>query len=226
MLGSTSQGVEFRVLWKSPHLRRGEAQHAIDGDLERTDRGVEIDRGALLLGPHELHVQGVVGNDPLRETTALTVQLKSPEPALLIAVAGYTGFIPQGATTIDIEANASPEGIRLETLAADLGEARLRASGLISVAGDLAGPINYVYQRGPDGRQYAVGGSVGIQASVLSGDPAEAARKAGRLAAAANAATNPSAQDYAAARQAYALGSQLGATPPPNENDRGLSLSL
>lgn len=86
-----------------------------------------------------------------------------------------------------------------------------------AVAGDLAGPINYVYQTGPDGRQYAVGGSVGIQTAALSGDPAEVRRQAGRVAAAANAATNPSAQDYAAARQAYALGSQLNAPPPASE---------
>ncbi len=95
-----------------------------------------------------------------------------------------------------------------------------------AVAGDLAGPINYTYQRGPDGRAYAVGGSVGIQASTLSGDPAEAARKAGRLATAANAATNPSAQDYAAARQAYALGSQLGQPSPRDEETAGVRLTL
>ena len=95
-----------------------------------------------------------------------------------------------------------------------------------AVAGDLAGPINYTFQRGPDGRQYAVGGSVGIQASVLSGDPAEAARKAGRMAAAANAATNPSSQDYAAAREAYAFGSQLGRTPPRNEGADGIHMKI
>lgn len=95
-----------------------------------------------------------------------------------------------------------------------------------AVAGDLAGPINYVYQRGPDGRQYAVGGSVGIQSSVTSGDPAEAKRQAGRIAAAANAATNPSAQDYAAARQAYALGSQLGVPKLHDERSNGTNLIL
>ena len=95
-----------------------------------------------------------------------------------------------------------------------------------AVAGDLAGPIDYIYQRGPDGRQYAVGGSVGIQASASSGDPAEAERKAGRMAAAANAATNPSAQDYAAARQAYAFGSQLGQDPLQREASSGLDLVL
>lgn len=95
-----------------------------------------------------------------------------------------------------------------------------------AVAGDLAGPINYVYQLGPDGRQYAVGGSVGIQAQTLSGNPDEAKRLAGRMAAAANAATNPSAQDYAAARQAYALGSQLGDTPSAADPRPERSLTL
>ncbi|MEM8950817.1 MAG: putative metalloprotease CJM1_0395 family protein [Pseudomonadota bacterium] len=94
-----------------------------------------------------------------------------------------------------------------------------------AVAGDLAGPINYTFQRGPDGRQYAVGGSVGIQASVLSGDPAEAARKAGRMAAAANAATNPSLQDYAAAREAYAFGSQLS-QPQREEEAAGIRVDI
>ncbi len=95
-----------------------------------------------------------------------------------------------------------------------------------AVAGDLAGPINYVYQLGPDGRQYAVGGSVGVRTSVTSGDPAETQRQAGRLAAAANAATNPSAQDYAVARQAYALGSQLNAPTASSERETGLDLLL
>lgn len=95
-----------------------------------------------------------------------------------------------------------------------------------AVAGDLAGPINYVYQRGPDGRQYAVGGSVGVSTSVTSGNPEDVRRQAGRLAAAANAATNPSAQDYAVARQAYALGSQLNAAPESSERETGFSLLL
>ena len=74
-----------------------------------------------------------------------------------------------------------------------------------AVAGDLAGPISYVYQRGPDGRQYAVGGSVPIKARVLSGDPQEAASLGARVSAAAQAATNPSGADLAAARLGYGL---------------------
>ena len=70
-------------------------------------------------------------------------------------------------------------------------------------AGDLAGPISYTTVTGPDGRSYAVGGSVSIRAQAVSGDPAEAERIGARLAAAAHAAVNPSAQDLSVARQGY-----------------------
>ena len=74
-----------------------------------------------------------------------------------------------------------------------------------AVAGDLAGPISYVTQRGPDGRLYAIGGSVPIEARVATGDPAEARRLGARVAAAAQAATNPSGADLTAARRGYGL---------------------
>lgn len=72
-----------------------------------------------------------------------------------------------------------------------------------AAAGAAAGPISYTYATGPDGRQYAVGGSVSVRISNPSGDPAEHARAASRLSHAANAAHNPSAADLAAARKGY-----------------------
>ena len=77
-----------------------------------------------------------------------------------------------------------------------------------AAAGDLAGPISYVYQRGPDGQLYAVGGSVPIKAQSLSGDPNDAEALGGRIAAAAHAATNPSGADLAAARSGYGMQGQ------------------
>ena len=79
-----------------------------------------------------------------------------------------------------------------------------------AVAGDLAGPISYSYRLGPDGRIYAVGGSVPLEAQNLSGDPREAERLGSRMAAAAHAATNPSGADLAAARNGYGLQGQGG----------------
>ncbi len=77
-----------------------------------------------------------------------------------------------------------------------------------AVAGNLAGPIQYVYQTGPDGRAYAVGGSVPIRTSAASGGPEQIARAGAKLAAAAHAATNPSAADLRVAREAYRLAAQ------------------
>lgn len=77
-----------------------------------------------------------------------------------------------------------------------------------AAAGDLAGPIAYTYQTGPDGRRYAVGGSVPIHARVVSGDPAELASIGARLAAAGQAASNPSGADLAVARAGYGLAAE------------------
>ena len=82
-------------------------------------------------------------------------------------------------------------------------------------AGDLAGPISYTTVTGPDGRSYAVGGSVGIRAQVASGDPAEAERIGARLTAAAHAAVNPSAQDLSVARQGYGFAEAMTSEQRP-----------
>ena len=79
-------------------------------------------------------------------------------------------------------------------------------------AGDLAGPISYTTVTGPDGRSYAVGGSVSIRAQAVSGDPAEAEHIGARLAAAAHAAVNPSAQDLSVARQGYGFAEAMTST--------------
>lgn len=94
-------------------------------------------------------------------------------------------------------------------------------------AGSLAGPISYVYRRGPDGRRYAVGGSVPITIRSVTGDPAEARRLGGKLAAAALAATNPSAADLAAAARAYRFGGAETVefrADSPSEAKRGSTL--
>lgn len=84
-------------------------------------------------------------------------------------------------------------------------------------AGTLAGPISYIYRIGPDGRQYAVGGSVPISAAAVTGDPAELRRLGARLEAAALAAVNPSAQDLSAARAGVRLYGQAVELAKPRQ---------
>ena len=81
-----------------------------------------------------------------------------------------------------------------------------------AVADDLAQGVADVDQRGPDGRHPAAGGAVGSHATLASGDPAE--RIGDRLAAAASASTNPSAQDYATLRLGLRLYAQAGTEAP------------
>ena len=95
------------------------------------------------------------------------------------------------------------ERAAVEALRQRDAQVRQEETAHAGTAGSLAGPIAYVYQRGPDGRQYAVGGSVPISAQTVTGDPDEARRIGGRIAAAALAATNPSAADLSAAARAY-----------------------
>jgi len=69
-----------------------------------------------------------------------------------------------------------------------------------------SGP-SYQYEIGPDGKGYAVSGSVGIDTSPVKGDPKATITKMQTVVAAAMAPAQPSGQDYkvaAAARQAEA----------------------
>ena len=87
-----------------------------------------------------------------------------------------------------------------------------------------SGP-SYEYELGPDGKGYAVGGSVGIDTSPVGGDPEATIAKMQVVAAAALAPAKPSGQDLkvaAAARQAEAKARselvQLQAEQPKNND--------
>ncbi len=67
----------------------------------------------------------------------------------------------------------------------------------------LGGP-SFSYQRGPDGRQYAVGGEVQIDTAPVAGDPQATLQKMQQVQRAAMAPSEPSTQDRRVAAQAAA----------------------
>ena len=71
-----------------------------------------------------------------------------------------------------------------------------------AAAGAHAGPIQYDFQHGPDGRRYAVGGEVSVDLSAVEGDPSATVAKMQQLRRAALAPADPSPADRAAAAQA------------------------
>ncbi|HED15678.1 MAG TPA: catalase [Gammaproteobacteria bacterium] len=86
-------------------------------------------------------------------------------------------------------------------------EVRAHEAAHKAAAGRYAtGGASFDYQRGPDGRQYAIGGEVSIDTSRPE-DPSEAQSKAQTIQAAALAPADPSAQD----RQVAQAASQMAA---------------
>lgn len=73
----------------------------------------------------------------------------------------------------------------------------------MAAAGSLAtGGMNLTYDRGPDGRMYAVGGEVNIDTSSVPGDPEANIEKAEKIRRAALAPAEPSATDRRVAAEA------------------------
>lgn len=97
----------------------------------------------------------------------------------------------------------------LQELKARDREVRAHEAAHAAAAGSVAtsGP-NFTFQRGPDGRQYAIGGEVNIDTSPVPGDPEATIQKAQTIRSAALAPANPSAQDRAVAAQASQLEAQ------------------
>jgi hypothetical protein len=88
-------------------------------------------------------------------------------------------------------------------------EVRAHEAAHAAAAGSVAtGGPQFTYQRGSDGRQYAVRGEVSIDSSPVPGDPEATIRKAQTIRAAATAPANPSAQDRSVAAQASRMESQ------------------
>jgi hypothetical protein len=97
-----------------------------------------------------------------------------------------------------------------------------------AAGGQYTGSASYQYTIGPDGKAYAVGGEVSIDASAER-DPQATIRKMEVVRAAAMAPADPSSQDYAVAAQAtqeeqtakqqlakeQASGADLGQKPAP-----------
>jgi hypothetical protein len=83
---------------------------------------------------------------------------------------------------------------------------RLHEQAHLAAAGQYArGGASFVYQTGPDGKRYAIGGEVQIDSSAVSGDPRATIEKARQIRQAALAPSDPSGQDQAVAAAAAQL---------------------
>lgn len=84
---------------------------------------------------------------------------------------------------------------QVDVLKARDREVRAHEQAHQAAGGQYAGAASYTFQKGPDGRAYAVGGEVPIDASEIKGDPQATIEKMQQVKAAALAPAEPSGQD-------------------------------
>lgn len=93
----------------------------------------------------------------------------------------------------------------VEQLARRDREVRQHEMAHQAVGGRYTGAVSYVFERGPDGQLYAVGGEVSIDTSPVPGDARATLEKAETVVRAAMAPADPSPQDARVAADARAM---------------------
>lgn len=111
-----------------------------------------------------------------------------------------------------ITTDSEPQAQQLiNELAARDQEVRQHELAHAAAGGQYAGAPTFEYQRGPDGRLYAVGGEVHIDTSPIPDDPQATLEKAEVILRAALAVTEPSSQDRSVAAQAAMMATEARA---------------
>ncbi|BDU75029.1 putative metalloprotease CJM1_0395 family protein [Mesoterricola silvestris] len=111
-----------------------------------------------------------------------------------------------GADTLELSPEAKAQVAKLQ--ARDAAVKAHEAAHIAAGAGVVTSGASYAYQRGPDGRNYAVGGEVSVDTSPVKGNPQATLAKASRIMAAAMAPADPSGQDRSVAAAASSMASQ------------------
>ena len=109
---------------------------------------------------------------------------------------------PGGQETLSLQ-----EQQQVMKLKATDAKVRAHEAAHMAAGAGLTSGANFVYTRGPDGKQYAVGGEVKIDVSPGQ-TPQQTLEKAARIQAAPLAPADPSAQDRAVAAQAAQMAQQ------------------
>lgn len=103
------------------------------------------------------------------------------------------------------------EQLEIAELVSRDSEVRAHEQAHAAVGGQYAGAPSFTYDRGPDGKRYAVGGEVSIDTGTVPNDPEATLRKMEVVIRAALAPAEPSGQDRQVAAQAQAKMSEARA---------------
>jgi hypothetical protein len=135
-----------------------------------------------------------------------TDQAQKPAQAAAGSPAKATSATSTNALGLTAEQQAQVEELKKRDQ-----EVRRHEAAHTGAGGPYAGSPTFTYTTGPDGKRYATGGEVSIDASPVAGDPAATVQKLRTVIAAALAPADPSGQDRAVAAQAQAALAQAQA---------------
>ncbi|CAK0748007.1 hypothetical protein CCP3SC15_1520001 [Gammaproteobacteria bacterium] len=124
--------------------------------------------------------------------------------------------------TTDKRTGQDPNDDAVQKLKSRDREVRAHEAAHLAAAGGFAlGGPHFTYQRGPDGQLYAIGGSVNIDVSPVSGDPKATENKARIIRSAALAPNEPSGQDQAVAAAATQMAQKAEKEISQQQNGTG-----
>ncbi|WP_321393266.1 putative metalloprotease CJM1_0395 family protein [Emcibacter sp.] len=126
-------------------------------------------------------------------------------------------------SAVESQALSEEEQARVDELKSVDREIRAHEQAHKSAGGQYAGSASFEYQKGPDGKRYAVGGEVPIDAAPVEGDPAATIEKMDQIISAALAPAEPSAQDRKVAAQARAAKNKAQAELNAGQAEQGTS---
>lgn len=179
-----------------------------------------------LNGP--LQANRVLPSESAKPVSAATIEATKPMDSQSARPISYSENIANNRSTSTTEnaqaesdvqqtnRNSDIESVRqqqqvqnvINQLKARDAEVRAHEMAHLAAAGGYARGLSYTYQTGPDGKQYAIGGEVGIDTAPIAGDPEATLQKAMVIQRAALAPAEPSAQDQKVAQAASQMMTQ------------------
>lgn len=209
--------------------------------IERTDKDAEKVKspsGDILdLSPGALDQAAAMANSADKSET-VSKSSSSASDSALNADQTTASTVDSSGKTDTLQSTeqklTAEEQEQVRELRARDAEVRAHEQAHMAAAGPYAqGGPSYTYQTGPDGRRYAIGGEVSIDASPISGDPEATIAKMQQIRGAALAPAQPSSQDYkvasaasqqeAAARMQLAEERRAETSGASTEDPRGLA---
>jgi len=185
----------------APHYR-GMAERAEIGGMDRRENVAESDQSQITSQENDEASKRSVAVPVVRSGDVVSRHgdVFSPSRDANKVEKTAQDLRSQGDTAEELTAEEQQQVSELKQRDADV---KAHEAAHLGAAGGLArGGASYEYQKGPDGRNYAVGGEVSMDSAPVTGDPNATIAKAQQIRSAALAPANPSSQDRKVAAKA------------------------